>query len=1624
MSNKDLLSKISSYIKDQNSIAESYKKFYAANGPLTENIVDGGIITDLNSGITEPYKAKVRETITLAPKASVLIKKKPFSTLDFVNEIRWMNNSEIFLLRATKALFAYKVQQIRAYECLTKAIEFDKYNDSIINISNIVSLIDKYSKLDNIRKTITENSSFTFPQNSRVYDGIPFSGIINDSIAGLEASFSSALKGIDSALNVDYEGFSDDISKLLKKSLYSIENNLTTFIVDFNSIDNYGTGPGTGVIELANFNSFNVNSTNKPSPSGLSLSMQDPMGISTIREEDIDIAIEESLNGNMGIFKNLLESNLVSASERNIISSYDSNYTLNVGTELTYEIAGNQLLSESISNLKNLYSNENLKNVDIGYVYDRLRVFYLGKGIVNPPDGVHVFIKSDRYKQRHSGNGGQSAKFPELFDDDNKISDLVLEAEREMFTNKKIPFETYKQIRKTQEDSFGMIHVFGGFVSDTSNSYQNGSYTFNFSAKDNMAWLEWSRYNESPSLSDPQGILEDPLTPFEFKKNSSGGVDFSQGIQLSQENKDILGSGLLSYDSGILSGNNASELNLFQNQYNGFGSLNGTEIMQHPSGFVYRWKTGILTATAGFQTADENGINNQSVYNKFYNLPIAKNVISNLDVANIISVLVTGKPYNMEMFIRNAQEAMNIVSQRESGSRNDKRDPIASVVDVLKKQNKFYGNFKPYRTISVNSKTIQKMMTESVEKQTASKNIRTLQARRAEILDRITKLTSSSTGPLTNQIVARLNLEAETIRESILDQINIINDPLNGYLSDSDRYTFDVNFSGTNIFNSLQIGSKEDDDGLKIAKSLIGSRRRIEDVRLNVDRNYLVVSDEYDANTEIRPYLLEMRNSRYPLFQSSYASIFSQCTQAASYLNLEFFCNSQGHLEFRPPQWNKIPLSVLKDLIRTKKLSKKNVIPDYILDLYATKKQRLENEIKIINIEIVILALLLGKFPDQSLIPGLSKATGTSILSEYTSSENSMLFFGVNIISFNSGVSVSPEISNTTDLIGFFEPEFSLVTKRSGLIDEILYVSNGNLNPPAIKFANPHNIATLRNSCFSKFAKDPVSYFGKNLNELFEESEFIFNKKEGYLKTLSELFNSDGILTRLKNAISKRDRFVTILKNNQEKINNFDQIQNIFTGTMDKQRINEENDAGIKLDKDLLKIEESLSNTINFLDYNNDRSGSVFDNLIENDEVNLLGYGSGKRFVINDSEIINASYSERPPEFSRVNVTGSAALGQAAGLNSATENFYFWAGGTDFDLWRQYGYTTKPFNVPFFSSDEFQCKPFAYFQLQLQRSKVLQGSITVIGNEFYQPGDVIYIKSKGLLYYVEGVTHNFSIGNSYTTSLQLSYGHPPGVYMPSPLDIFGQQLTTNFLKDGILVNRSNKGDDAYTELYPDCSFYMPNGTMTKQGVLSHNNNQLKFFNMMSSISSGQAVGTDKYLLIRAFINDETNSPDSELKAREYLNVVKSLFTNPEVLTRKGDANFESDPQEPYDWGNFFPDAASFAFEKNIPHFSSLSPLQFPGGGYAPAIPDRNIILQICNLKKPKDSKILCLNPKLAGKVFSESSETSDNLKDVLPKGGMKQDSWLSVKNIFNGVFGTVMPVVEVGILNTSGTRKI
>ena len=88
-----------------------------------------------------------------------------------------------------------------------------------------------------------------------------------------------------------------------------------------------------------------------------------------------------------------------------------------------------------------------------------------------------------------------------------------------------------------------------------------------------------------------------------------------------------------------------------------------------------------------------------------------------------------------------------------------------------------------------------------------------------------------------------------------------------------------------------------------------------------------------------------------------------------------------------------------------------------------------------------------------------------------------------------------------------------------------------------------------------------------------------------------------------------------------------------------------------------------------------------------------MGYGSGRRYIITDEHIITATFREKPPEFTSINVSGTAPF-VGDDLMSSTEGKYYWAGATDFDLWRQYGYKDTSMELPFVSDSEGQARPY------------------------------------------------------------------------------------------------------------------------------------------------------------------------------------------------------------------------------------------------------------------------------------------------------------------------------------------
>ncbi len=110
-------------------------------------------------------------------------------------------------------------------------------------------------------------------------------------------------------------------------------------------------------------------------------------------------------------------------------------------------------------------------------------------------------------------------------------------------------------------------------------------------------------------------------------------------------------------------------------------------------------------------------------------------------------------------------------------------------------------------------------------------------------------------------------------------------------------------------------------------------------------------------------------------------------------------------------------------------------------------------------------------------------------------------------------------------------------------------------------------------------------------------------------------------------------------------------------------------------------------------------------------------------------------------------------------------------------MWRMYGFkTSQTITHRSLTDADSQLAPLAVYLLNLARKNILQGSVTIAGNEYMQAGEVVFIESYNLLFYVETVSHRISYSGNFTTTLTLTYGHNPGEYIPTMLDIIGKTL--------------------------------------------------------------------------------------------------------------------------------------------------------------------------------------------------------------------------------------------------------
>lgn len=1508
----------------------------------------------------DPYNVDPKnfEVLMQEPNATVLIKKKMFSSVGENFRPDFMDKDEKLYYKSMKILFQNKCRQIATLEKLSK-------------IQKITSGMSSFP--DQIMPTI-----FT---------------LTDEYNSGLEGGPGLSTSG---PLGGEPSNFTKVIDKVRRLYGFNSTNNLTTWITDSANLYQSQFGEGTGVIEITNFTNLSTStSVDLGNPGSFSLSIVDPYESMLITEYDIEKAISDATNMfyNKKLFQFAKESSetlindLIARlnyirSQRNastisiklspetllgkrvtaildrigieLLFTYDSSSAESIfsggafgqGTKVSPDylkggnIAGNDGLDTQTQNfndfpfssigsgthsgvdselsifnrlISTIFSKLSLEanaqnafqtsNKDTNYTRRKMRLNFSGKLIIQPMDSVHIYMNSkSRFDTQltsgltnmFNGLGMLQNLNNTLTNLDNAIGalnpsgNLALEIEKSAFVGKEFPNYLWSMIRNQFVSENEGTHVFGGVVQGATDTWSDGRFIVDVKGTDNSIYFDQGKINFKPAVDVFNGAIFDPLTPFKSNFDDINSNTSDKIPELLDENKYLLGTSqknnnglkgaaLVKYKFGRFAGEKVNENNIVQDR--NFDPVTGkiTKVFYAPDGLVYKWKEGIGVFT---QFGSNLSMNDPA---RVGNPNIAREPFAGQNVMNVLSLLITGLPYNFATYYKSAVEF-----DSNSVDPQSKQDAAHSFLQSLRtdliKNNTLWGNFTPFKNLNVDEKSyvqgIQKTATIIQRNQVLDNQIRELQNLNQEAMI----LGAAS-------VLADVSKHDNSKYQANVEKRNVLNNQIafNLYaIKKNDDSSIQEAGDDTSFDDSQFIDSGKSKISLDANRRFLRrqlnflTKRMSYNIRANEDKNLFIVDDFYDKDFDILAYEKSLTDG-IKLYNSEFTSVRQKIQHVAGLLKLEVFCDTQGHIRCRPPQYNRMPSSVFYKMMQMKKTLNIQVFPDFLNDLFNTKLDSLRARVEILEDQIRLDGAILGYNDDADV--------GEFILS-------------------NAQNFVNNSISNTADSFAFLSnQEHGAITDITGLLIAA--------NPDQRDNATDESKDTYNNLVRISSTKDVFNNSTKYsaIIKTLQEQELTSN---GYpiLSTSAFLFNErvdvlvNRIFTKTGQRVDKKDYLVknvegfniVDLPENQD-IDIFKVIQEMSLKIKERQMAVKLFYSTLRNAQEVKSLDDDNDNTAGQLTtqgiYGNRFIPEIFEHMIEDETYDDYGLNSGQRYVIKRSQIKQLSISENPPPYTSVEVQGlldpfltandlppGLVGGFPDGGNGMTT-----ALAIDYDMWRMYGFKEgAPVNVPFLSNPVSQCGPYASMLLSMNRKNILQGSLTIAGNEFMQPGEVIFLEDRQMLFYVNSVKHSFTFGRDFTTTLELTYGHTPGEYIPNITDIIGKLIYNNRDSSDVIVHRQGSSanelnvgvttrftdDTAASKSPSDTNELDPNGVSTSFSAFNAQTINNILFNTRYLLNANEVSGNNVSAKVELRVYyDDSNEIDVDLKA--FANGIRDLL---------------------------------------------------------------------------------------------------------------------------------------------------
>lgn len=507
----------------------------------------------------------------------------------------------------------------------------------------------------------------------------------------------------------------------------------------------------------------------------------------------------------------------------------------------------------------------------------------------------------------------------------------------------------------------------------------------------------------------------------------------------------------------------------------------------------------------------------------------------------------------------------------------------------------------------------------------------------------------------------------------------------------------------------------------------------VERIVKNRKKNFLVISDRYELDRTIQAYKTQVADGDFSLWQSEFEIPLSVCRRAATQVDFEFYADENGHIRFKPPTYNRILKEHFDMIAQTDGPAR-----DAILARYGGE--------------------------DGTLLQSLGRAI--ALTTEAIA------------INSNAKADLEPRVRELERNRESFAERTSPTELQNQIARTEAAARTREQNEITRQKSNIQLKSLTTTGALPDFndVRDDVSAENQSIaTEVERQLRKVEIAKQGQFAALESRKNfriQTEETTQQNNASTANSTVQSLIEAQapQEEIARAQQVaQNASKIGTDATTL-EKIEAELEEVRDKLAIYDRIITSITQLEQQlSSKRNEVRLRTVA--FVNRLSAFFDEQHIhrIQNHDLISYSLTEGAPRFTYLEVIGQQDL---VNISAGGGSEFYWSGGVDYDMWRNYGFKQESVEKAYFHSGA-AAKVYNRALLGRERGRIFSGNVTVRGDSKYRLGDCIFLEDQAMYYYIIGISHSFSYGQSYQTQLTLSYGRRIGEIIPHPFDVLG-----------------------------------------------------------------------------------------------------------------------------------------------------------------------------------------------------------------------------------------------------------